>query len=144
MVKTCEPEEFKDCDIVFSGLDYSVAGEIEIAFPKVNLAVFSNAKNYPQDPRDPLVPIVYLDLRGHPEPAESLQGRQGFLGLSNCAAIGLVIPFAAIEAAFGPIDVVSVVTEHVLSGKWLTFYTNLAELTPTRRRLSWRAFDGYP
>ena len=32
VVKPCEPEEFKDCDIVFSGLDSSVAGEIEMAF----------------------------------------------------------------------------------------------------------------
>ena len=27
-IKACAPEEFKDCDIVFSGLDSSVAGEI--------------------------------------------------------------------------------------------------------------------
>ena len=35
---------------------------------------------------------------------------------SNCAVIGIVIPFAALEAAFGPIDTVSVVTEQALSG----------------------------
>jgi|SRR6185312_4336596 len=28
LVKNCEPEEFKECDVVFSGLDASVAGEI--------------------------------------------------------------------------------------------------------------------
>ena len=62
VVKPCEPEEFKDCDIVFSGLDSSVAGEIEMAFLKANLAVFSNAKNYRQDPLVPLiVPTVNLD-----------------------------------------------------------------------------------
>lgn len=27
-IKPCEPEEFRDCDIVFSGLDSSVATEI--------------------------------------------------------------------------------------------------------------------
>ena len=27
-VSPCEPDYFKDCDIVFSGLDSSVAGEI--------------------------------------------------------------------------------------------------------------------
>lgn len=42
---------------------------------------------------------------------------KGFLVCnSNCAVIGLVIPFAAIESAFGPIDIVSVVTEQALSG----------------------------
>jgi len=28
IVKECKPEEFKDCDIVFSGLDADVAGDI--------------------------------------------------------------------------------------------------------------------
>ena len=36
---------------------------------------------------------------------------------SNCAVIGFVIPFAAMEAAFGSIDVVSVVREQALSGE---------------------------
>ena len=34
VVKLCEPEEFKGCDIVFSRLDCFVAGEIEMAFLK--------------------------------------------------------------------------------------------------------------
>ena len=64
MVKPCEPKEFKDCDVVFSGLDSSVAGEIEMAFLSANLAVFSNAKNYRQDPLVPLiVPTVNLDRK---------------------------------------------------------------------------------
>ena len=40
MVKPCEPEELKDYDIVFNGLDSSIGGEIEMAFLKANLAVF--------------------------------------------------------------------------------------------------------
>lgn len=28
VVKTCKPEEFMDCDLVFSGLDSDVAGEV--------------------------------------------------------------------------------------------------------------------
>ena len=120
VVKPCEAEEFKDCDIVFSGLDSSVAGDIEMAFLKANLVVFSNAKNHRQDPLVPLVvPTVNLD---HFEVIQSQRDHfkidKGFLVCnSNCAVIGLVIPFAAIEAAFGPIDVVSVVTEQALSGE---------------------------
>ena len=61
-MKPCEPEEFKNCDVVFSGLDSSVTGEIEMAFLKAELVVFSNAKNYRQDPLVPLVvPTVNLD-----------------------------------------------------------------------------------
>ena len=120
IVKPCEPEEFKDCDVVFSGLDSSVAGEIELAFLRANLVVFSNAKNYRQDPLVPLVvPTVNLD---HFEVIQSQRSHfkldKGFLVCnSNCAVIGLVIPFAAMEAAFGPIDAVSVVTEQALSGE---------------------------
>ena len=120
VVKSCEPGEFKDCDIVFSGLDSSVAGEIEMAFLKANLVVFSNAKNYRQDPLVPLiVPMVNLDhFEVIPSQRNHYKVDKGFLVCnSNCAVIGLVIPFAAIEAAFGPIDAVSVVTEQALSGK---------------------------
>jgi len=28
VVRKCDPEEFKDCDLVFSGLDSDVAGEV--------------------------------------------------------------------------------------------------------------------
>lgn len=127
-VKPCKPEEFKDCDIVFSGLDSSVAGEIEMEFLKANLSVFSNAKNYRQDSLVPLiVPTVNLDhFAVVPTQRSHYKVDKGFLVCnSNCAVIGLVIPFAAIEAAFGPIDVVSVVTEQALSGEWLTTHTKL-------------------
>ena len=30
VVRTCKPEEFKDCDMVFSGLDSDVAGDVGI------------------------------------------------------------------------------------------------------------------
>lgn len=45
VVQTCEPEgNFKECDIVFSGLDSDVAGEVEKKFVEAGLAVVSNAK----------------------------------------------------------------------------------------------------
>lgn len=96
------------------------AGEIEMAFLQANLVVFSNAKNYRQDPLTPLiVPTVNLDhFSVIPSQRKHYKVDKGFLVCnSNCAVIGLVIPFAALEAAFGPIDVVSVVTEQALSGE---------------------------
>ena len=120
-MKPCEPEEFKDCGVVFSGLDSFVTGEIEMAFLKANLVVFSYAKNYRQDPLVSLVvPTVNLDhfdvilqsQRSH------FKSDKVFLVCnSNCAVIGLAIPFAAMEAAFGPVDAVSVTTEQALSGE---------------------------
>lgn len=90
-----------------------------MAFLKANIAVFSNAKNYRQDSLTPLiVPTVNLshfDIL--PAQQKHYKLDKGFLVCnSNCAVTGLVIPFAALEAAFGPISVVSVVTEQALSG----------------------------
>lgn len=92
---------------------------IEMAFMKANLLVFSNAKNYRRDPLVPLVvPTVnpsHLDVLHHQRKHYGLE--KGFLVCnSNCAVIGLVIPFAALQAKFGPIDIVSVVTMQAVSG----------------------------
>jgi aspartate-semialdehyde dehydrogenase len=119
VVRDCKAREFSDCDIVFSGLDSDVAGEIEKEFQLANFAVFSNAKNYRRDPLVPLVvPTVnlnHLDLIPHQRKTHGLQ--KGFLVCnSNCAVIGLVIPFAALQARFGKIDIVSVVTMQAVSG----------------------------
>lgn len=93
--------------------------ETEMDFLKANLAVFSNAKNYRRDPLVPLVvPTVnlpHLSLIPHQRKHHGLE--KGFLVCnSNCAVIGLVIPFAAMQARFGPIEAVSVVTMQAVSG----------------------------
>ncbi|KAI9879202.1 MAG: hypothetical protein M1830_009277 [Pleopsidium flavum] len=119
VVKECKADEFMDCDLVFSGLDSSVAGDIEMEFLKANLAVFSNSKNHRRDPLVPLVvPTVnlpHLDVIPHQRKHYGI--KKGFLVCnSNCAVIGIVIPFAAIQAKFGPVDQVSVVTMQAVSG----------------------------
>ena len=134
-IKDCKPENFADCDVVFSGLDSDVAGDIgepvltleiltlkyhtETAFLEANMAVFSNAKNHRRDPQVPLVvPTVnlsHLDLIPHQRKHYGL--KKGVLVFnSNCAVIGIVIPFAALQAKFGPVDQVSVVTLQAVSG----------------------------
>lgn len=92
---------------------------LEMAFLKSNLAVFSNAKNYRRDPIVPLVvPTVnlpHLDVIKHQRKHHGLE--KGFLVCnSNCAVIGIVIPFAALQEKFGPVDQVSVVTMQAVSG----------------------------
>ena len=81
--------------------------------------MFSNAKNHRRDPLVPLVvPTVnlqHLDLIPHQQKTRGQE--KGFLVCnSNCAVIGIVIPFAAIQAQFGPVDQVSVVTMQAVSG----------------------------
>ncbi|KAI9904119.1 hypothetical protein N3K66_000648 [Trichothecium roseum] len=119
VVRECKSAEFGDCDVVFSGLDSDVAGDIEMEFLKAEIPVFSNAKNHRRDPLVPLVvPTVnlpHLDLIPHQRRTHGLS--RGFLVCnSNCAVIGLVGPFAALQAAFGPISTVSIVTMQAVSG----------------------------
>jgi aspartate-semialdehyde dehydrogenase len=89
-----------------------------MAFLNAELPVFSNAKNYRRDPLVPLVvPTVnpsHLDVLHHQRKHFGL--KKGFLVCnSNCAVIGLVIPFAALMSKW-PIDQVSVVTMQAVSG----------------------------
>ena len=91
----------------------------EMAFLKANIPVFSNAKNYRKDPMVPLVvPTVnlsHLSLIPHQRKQHKLD--KGFLVCnSNCAVIGIVIPFGALQQQFGPINTVSVVTMQAVSG----------------------------
>ena len=61
-VKMCSTTEFKEVDFVFSGLDASVAGEVEQEFAEAGIPVISNAKNFRTDPTVPLlVPEVNPD-----------------------------------------------------------------------------------
>jgi aspartate-semialdehyde dehydrogenase len=49
IVHTCDIQYYAGCDVIFSALDASVAGEIETNFAKAGFKVFSNAKNHRYD-----------------------------------------------------------------------------------------------
>merc|ERR1711939_37047 len=118
-VTTCDKEHFADCDVVFSGLDSDVAGDVEDAFRKAELAVFSNAKNYRQDPLCPLiVPLVNPSHLGIIEHQRKTVGTQkGFIVTNaNCAITGLSVALHALEQRFGPLDAVIVTTMQAISG----------------------------
>lgn len=86
---------------------------------QADIPVFSNSKNYR---RDPVVPLVVPTVNLHhldiiPHQRKQRGSKRGFqVCNSNCAVIGVVIPFAALQAAFGPVDFVSVVTLQAVSG----------------------------
>ena len=90
----------------------------EMAFMKADLRVFSNAKNYRQDPVVPLVaPTVnvdHLEVLKHQRTQNGL-GRGSIVCNSNCAVVGVVVPLAALQATFGPVDSCSVVTMQAVS-----------------------------
>ncbi|KAL1852208.1 aspartate-semialdehyde dehydrogenase [Paecilomyces lecythidis] len=147
VIQACKATEFSDCDLVFSGLDSDVAGDIgiftsnlllsfsimqlcemyvfvidqytEIEFAKAEIPIFSNAKNYRKHPLVPLVvPTVnpsHLEIIPHQR--RDLGMKKGFIVCnSNCAVIGIVIPLAALQAKFGPVEEIEVFTEQAISG----------------------------
>lgn len=123
IVSECKAEQFKDCDIVFSGLDADYAGPIEKAFVEAGLAVVSNAKNYRREQDVPLlVPIVnteHLDMIATKlETAEkNNQKKPGFIVcISNCSTAGLVAPLKPLVEKFGPIDALTTTTLQAISG----------------------------
>ncbi|KAJ1924513.1 aspartate-semialdehyde dehydrogenase [Tieghemiomyces parasiticus] len=119
VVQPCEPDRFRDCDVIFSGLDSSVAGEIETAFLKADLAVLSNAKNHRMAPDVPLiVPTAnpeHLAVVQHQRARHNLE--RGFLVTNaNCSTTGLVVVLRALQDAFGPMSHVIVQTMQAVSG----------------------------
>ena len=114
-VKPCEPT--LDCRVVFSGLDSSVAGEVEESFARAGYLVVSNSKNHRMDADVPLlIPEInpeHLDL------IKVQRRRRGWTGAivtnPNCSTIGLVMALAPIHRAFG-VKRAIVVTMQALSG----------------------------
>ncbi|KAF9030451.1 aspartate-semialdehyde dehydrogenase [Hymenopellis radicata] len=121
IVVECTPQHFANCAIVFSGLDADVAGDIEAAFRSAELAIFSNAKNFRRDPHVPLiVPLVnayHLSMIPQQQSLHSPPLKKGFIVTNaNCSTTGYVIPLAALEKAFGPIESALVTTMQAVSG----------------------------
>lgn len=111
-VKRCEPA--LDCKIVFSGLDASVAGEIETEFTHAGYIVISNSRNHRFDLDVPLlVPEVnseHLEIVSHQK-----YGKGMIVTNPNCSTIGLVLALKPLLDKFG-LEAVNVVTLQALSG----------------------------
>lgn len=115
-VTLCEPG--LDCDLVFSGLDSSVAGPIEAAFAAAGYAVVSNSKNHRMDDDVPLlVPEVNGDHCRIIDYQRKRRGYdRGFIATNpNCSTIGLTMALKPIADRFG-IRQVAVTTMQALSG----------------------------
>lgn len=118
VVVECKAEEFKDCDVVFSGLDADYAGPIEKEFCESGLAVISNAKNYRREADVPLVvPIVnpeHLDIVAQKRAEDKSKGF--IVCISNCSTAGLVSPLKPLVEKYGPIDALTTTTLQAISG----------------------------
>ncbi|GMM37715.1 aspartate-semialdehyde dehydrogenase [Saccharomycopsis crataegensis] len=123
IITECTYEAFKECDIVFSGLDSDVAGDIEKELFTNGLAVVSNAKNYRREADVPLVvPIVntdHIDIVENRVKAAVAKGEKkpGYIiCISNCSTAGLVAPLKPLVEKFGPIEYVTAATLQAISG----------------------------
>jgi aspartate-semialdehyde dehydrogenase len=114
--------------ILFSGLDSSVAGEVETMLAGRGHAVISNARNHRMDPDVPLlIPEVNPD---HLEAVAVQQKRTrgGYIVTNpNCSVVGLAMALAPLDRAFG-LESVVVVTLQALSGAG---YPGVASLDAT-------------
>ena len=111
-VKNCVPD--LDSKIVFSGLDSSVAGEIESEFAKKGYIVVSNSKNHRMD-KD--VPLLVPEINPSHLELIKFQNYNGgcIVTNPNCSTIGLVLALKPLHDNFG-LEMVNVVTMQALSG----------------------------
>lgn len=119
-VSECSPTAgaMGDCAVIFSGLDASVAGDVEEAFAASGAAVFSNAKNHRMDDDVPiLIPPVNAD---HVDILAAQRAGRGWstgclVTNANCSTTALTIALAPIHRAFG-ISSLTVATMQAISG----------------------------
>jgi aspartate-semialdehyde dehydrogenase len=102
--------------LLFSGLDSSVAGEVEARLAGQGHAVVSNARNHRMDPD---VPLLIPEINPEHLAALEVQRRRtggGYIVTNpNCSVIGLAMALAPLHRAFG-VEAVAVVTLQALSG----------------------------
>lgn len=114
-VKECKSD--LDCQIIFSGLDASVAGEIEGQFAKAGYGVFSNARNYRLEED---VPIIIPEINdNHIQLLEIQKEKRKWPGFiitnPNCSTVFLAMVLHPLHKRF-VVEKVSVVTMQAVSG----------------------------
>jgi aspartate-semialdehyde dehydrogenase len=102
--------------LVFSGLDSSVAGEIEGAFARAGHVIVSNARNYRMEPTVPLlIPEVNADHLALLSAQRAACGWTGAIVTNpNCAVVVLAMALAPLRQ-FG-LETVTITTMQAISG----------------------------
>ncbi|NGP78050.1 aspartate-semialdehyde dehydrogenase [Balneolaceae bacterium YR4-1] len=107
-VDDCDPSAFSGVDFVFSGLDSSVATEIERNFAEAGIPVISNAKNYRMDES---VPLMIPEVNpGHADLIKtqtfSSDGSGWIVTNPNCVSVPLAMSLKPLQDEFGVSSVV--------------------------------------
>jgi aspartate-semialdehyde dehydrogenase len=114
---SCRPDALPGVKIVFSALPGEIAGDIELAFARAGVAVFSNAKNHRMAAD---VPLLIPEVNANHIAAVVQQRKQrGWSGSiitnANCSATPLVMALKPLQEAFG-VHKVLVTTFQAISG----------------------------
>lgn len=106
-----------DCDVVFSSLPSSMAGEVETAFAKAGYPVISNSSNHRMSVDVPLlVPEINPEHVSLIDVQRERREQKGYIVTNpNCTTVALVLALAPLQQAFG-IEAVMVSTMQALSG----------------------------
>jgi aspartate-semialdehyde dehydrogenase len=114
-VRNCTPD--LKCRIVFSGLDASVAGQIEEDFARAGYVVLSNSKNHRLDEDVPLViPELNHDHLGLISLQRANRGGTGYIVTnSNCSTMFLAMALGPLHREF-TVEKVFVTTMQAISG----------------------------
>lgn len=111
IVKECVPNY--ESKLIFSGLDSSVAGEIETEFANAGYLVISNSRNHRFDKDVPLmIPEVNAE---HLKLIDSQPYKGGIVTNPNCSTIGMILALKPLHDAF-KLKKINVVTMQALSG----------------------------
>ncbi len=112
MVQNCEP--VLQSKVIFSGLDSSVAGDVETAFAEKGYKVISNSKNHRMDEDVPLlVPEINPD---HLELTKIQNYNGGCIVTNpNCSVIGMMLALKPLHDNFG-LEILNVSTMQAISG----------------------------
>ena len=112
LVTACEPK--LKSKLIFSGLDSSVAGEVETAFAEKGYCVVSNSKNHRMDEDVPLlIPEINSD---HLELVKIQNYNSGCIITNpNCSVIGMMLALKPLYDNFG-LEAVNVATMQAISG----------------------------
>jgi aspartate-semialdehyde dehydrogenase len=102
--------------LLFSGLDSSVAGELESALAAKGHVVVSNSRNHRMDPD---VPLLIPEINADHLDAVALQRKRtggGYIVTNpNCSVVGLAMALAPLHRVFG-VEAVAVATLQAISG----------------------------
>lgn len=94
-----KPSETKGVQLVFSGLDSSIAGEVETEYANAGVIVISNSKNHRMDPK---VPLLSAEVNAnHLEVLKSQSTSGKIITNSNCTIMGVTISLKPLFDKFG-------------------------------------------